>query len=56
MGRPKKNKPVVLPDEQDETQTKGVPGLFQPGEWDVAEEMSNNEALLDYRKENQDQY
>lgn len=29
----------------------GVPGLFAPGQWDIDEEMLNNEALREHRRE-----
>lgn len=29
----------------------GVPGLFVPGQWDIDEEMMNNEALREHRRE-----
>lgn len=47
--------PVIQPSD-DESKDAGVPGLFQPQEWDIAEELQGNEALLDYRRENADQY
>jgi len=29
----------------------GVPGLFPPGQWDIDEEMLNNDALREHRRE-----
>ena len=35
-----------------EVEEAGVPVLFQPGEWDMAEELENNEALREHQREN----
>lgn len=57
-----KNKnPLVatILDENDQivtTEEVGVPTLFQPTDWDVAEELQNNEALLDFQRENMPEY
>ena len=48
-GRPRKN---PLP-EPVEIQEVGVPGLFQPQDWDVEEEMANNDALREFERERQ---
>jgi hypothetical protein len=54
MGRPKKIKTVAPDEGQIMDADKGVPGMFQPQEWDIAEEMQGNEALLEYRRESDD--
>ena len=54
MGRPRKNKVVVVTSENGELMeenTVGIPGLFQPGQWDIDEEFGNNEALRQLRQE-----
>ena len=58
MARPKKNKVVTtrVVDENDqviEVSEVGVPGLFPAHQWDIDEEMANNEALRDYQREQQ---
>lgn len=53
----KLKKTVKIIDDQDritETEEVGVPTLFQPGEWDIAEEMQNNEALREHLRDSQD--
>lgn len=54
MGRPKKIKVVTEVDENGNPITEkdfGIPGLFQPQQWDIDEEFSNNEALRQLRQE-----
>jgi hypothetical protein len=29
----------------------GIPTLFQPNDWDIAEELENNEALREYQRD-----
>lgn len=53
----KLKKTVKIIDDQDritETEEVGVPTLFQPGDWDIAEEMQNNEALREHLRDSQD--
>ncbi len=50
----KKVKTVKVLNEQNqvvEAEDVGVPGLFAPGQWDIDEEMMNNDALREYRRE-----
>ena len=54
MGRPRKNvkQTVKIMDENDqivEVAEVGIPGLFQPQQWDIEEEFQNNEALREHR-------
>lgn len=55
--KPNKNNTVQTTrviDENDqvvEVSDVGVPGLFAPQAWDIAEEMQNNEALREHRQE-----
>lgn len=34
-----------------EVEESGLPTLFQPHNWDIMEELENNEALREYRRE-----
>ncbi len=59
MARPKKNKVVTtrVVDENDqvvEVSDVGVPGLFPVHQWDIDEELQNNEALREYQREMED--
>lgn len=54
MGRPRKIQTRKVVNEDGiivESEDVGVPGLFQPGQWDIDEEMQNNEALRQLRQE-----
>ena len=54
MKKRTKEKTVRVLDEFDkiiEVTEVGVLGLFQPGEWDINEELENNEALRDAQRE-----
>lgn len=53
----KVKKTIRILDENDrvvETSVGGVPTLFQPGDWDIAEELENNEALREFLKDGED--
>lgn len=51
MGRPKKIKEVPATEQGENTSDTGVPGLFQPQEWDIQEELQGNEALREFQRE-----
>ena len=54
-----KRKTALILNENDqlvESEEVGIPTMFQPSDWDVEEEMQNNEAFRDFQKENQDQF
>ena len=62
MGRPRKIKAPettrIINDEgqvQDVTEV-GVPGLFPVQQWDIDEEMMNNEALREYQREQSESF
>jgi len=53
----KKLKTIRILDENDrivETDMVGIPTVFQPGEWDIAEELENNEALREFLREGEE--
>lgn len=56
MQNKKQNHKVVKPVPPPESEDVGVPTLFQPGEWDQAEELENNEALREHLREQQEQF
>lgn len=61
MGRKRKIKEQVVSvmnelGEIQEVSEVGVPGLFSPQEWDIQEELANNEALRDYHREQQEEF
>jgi len=57
MGRPRKNQTVKVVNENDEVvevAEVGIPGLFQPQQCDISEEMQGNEAFLQYARDRED--
>jgi hypothetical protein len=44
-------KKIISPIESPDDAGVGVPGLFQPQDCDIQEELQNNEALRQYRQE-----
>ena len=53
MAKHKNKKMVKEMDDQDcmvDKPDAGVPGLFQPSEFDIAEELQGNEALWEHRR------